>query len=103
MANKSPNLSNLKPFKKGDKRTIECCKKSNKVQKENNLWKKSLAEGIRSNMTEKDWNEITKKLIERAKTDNKAFEVLRDTIGEKPTDRVEATIEQPTFVDDLDD
>lgn len=71
--------------------------------KNKNLWKKSLTEGIRSNMTEHDWNEIAKKLIERAKTDNRAFEVLRDTIGEKPTDRVEATIEQPTFVDDLDD
>lgn len=96
-----PNVQNLKPFKKGDKRASECGKKSGQKRREDNLWKKSLAEGIRTNMSQEDWNEITKSLIERAKTDTKAFEVLRDTIGEKPTDKVEATIEQPTFIDDL--
>ena len=41
-------------------------------------------------------------LVERAKIDTKTFEVLRDTLGEKPTNRIEAKFEQPTFIDDLD-
>lgn len=93
----------LTPFKKGEKRASECAKKSVEKRIQNNLWSKTLKEGIRENMTDKDFKQIVDNLIERAKTDTKTFEVLRDTIGEKPTDRVEATIEQPTFVEDLDD
>lgn len=97
------NPQNLKPFKKGEKRARECSAKGNARKKEKALWRRTLKEGIQSNMTEDDWNQIAKNLIERAKEDTKAFEVLRDTIGEKPTDKVEATIEQPTFIDDLND
>lgn len=97
------NLENLKSFKKGDKRTKECSEKGVAKIKAKSLWNKTLKEGIRENMTDKDFQQIVSNLIERAKVDTKTFEVLRDTIGEKPTDKVEATIEQPTFIEDLDD
>lgn len=97
------NISSLTPFKKGEQRARDCAKKAQAKRAENNLWSKTLKEGIRENMTDKDFQQIVSNLIERAKVDTKTFEVLRDTIGEKPTDKVEATIEQPTFIEDLDD
>ena len=36
---------------------------------------------------------LSVKLIGRALTDNEAFKIIRDTIGEKPTDRINATME----------
>ena len=40
-------------------------------------------------MGESDWDLMIDKLIERAQEDTKSFEVLRDTIGEKPKDSLE--------------
>lgn len=51
--------------------------------------KKLLKESILERMNEGDWNEMIDALIERAKESDKAFVVLRDTIGQKPIDRIE--------------
>lgn len=40
-------------------------------------------------MGETDWDTMIDNLIERATEDTRSFEVLRDTIGEKPKDSVE--------------
>lgn len=42
-------------------------------------------------MGESDWDTMIDNLIERATDDTKSFEVLRDTIGEKPKDQLEVT------------
>ena len=42
-------------------------------------------------MGETDWDEMIDGLIERSKDSVKDFEVLRDTIGEKPKDQLEVT------------
>ena len=42
-------------------------------------------------MGESDWDAMIDNLIARATEDTRSFETLRDTIGEKPTDKVEIT------------
>lgn len=51
--------------------------------------KRLLKESILERMNEDDWNEMIDALIKRAKKSDKAFIVLRDTIGQKPIDRIE--------------
>ena len=41
-----------------------------------------------------------KAIVKRAKRQDKSFEVLRDTMGQKPIERVETT-EVPKIVDDI--
>lgn len=96
-------LANLKKFKSNDERTKKCSAKGKKTIKENNLVRKGMRNWLNENITDKDYNQMMKNLVERAKVDTKTFELLRDTLGEKPTDRIEATIEQPTFIDNLDE
>ena len=43
-------------------------------------------------MGETDWDEMIDGLIERSKDSVKDFEVLRDTIGEKPKEQIEADV-----------
>ena len=47
-----------------------------------------------------DFNEMIDNLIKRAKKQDKSFEVLRDTMGQKPIERVETT-EVPVIKDDV--
>ena len=43
-------------------------------------------------MGETDWDEMIDGLINRSKDSVKDFEVLRDTIGQKPTEHIEADV-----------
>ena len=82
------NTDNLKPV-----RTKEEARErgrnggvaSGKARKENKLIKDRILE----RMGEKDWNTMIDNLIARASEDTRSFEVLRDTIGQKPKDSVE--------------
>jgi hypothetical protein len=40
-------------------------------------------------MNASDWDEVIEGVIKRAKETDKGFEVLRDTLGEKPTETVD--------------
>lgn len=62
--------------------------RSGEVRREKKLWK----DEIMKRLGENDWNEIIDNLKERAKKNDKSFEVLRDTMGQKPTDNI--TIEE---------
>ena len=86
------NEQNLKPIRKGDlsseelkKRQSNGGKKSADVRRENKL----IRERILERMGESDWNTMIDNLIERASNDTKSFEVLRDTIGQKPVEQLE--------------
>ena len=49
-----------------------------------------LREIAKEKLDEETWNKLLAAMIERAgRGDPKAFELLRDTIGEKPTDKLE--------------
>lgn len=62
--------------------------RSGEVKRENKLIKDRILE----RMGETDWNTMIDNLIERASADTKSFEVLRDTIGQKPTEHIEADV-----------
>jgi hypothetical protein len=85
------NEQNLKPFT-SDQSREEAVKNgrkggiaSGKAKRENKL----IRDRILERMGETDWDTMIDNLIERASSDTKSFEVLRDTIGQKPTDKVE--------------
>jgi hypothetical protein len=90
------NEQNLKPIRKGDlsseelkKRQRNGGKASVKARRENKL----LKDAILDRMGETDWDEMVDALIGRAKETDKAFEILRDTIGQKPSEKVDLSIE----------
>lgn len=93
-----PNIENLKPFKKGQV-SSEVAKANGskggiakaKKMKEEKIFKKAIAE----RMGYEDFNEMVDNLIKRAKGNDKSFEVLRDTIGQKPKDELEVSNEKP--------
>lgn len=87
------NEQNLKPItslssEEAKKRGSAGGKASVEARREKKLFK----EEILKRMGEDDWNEMIDKLIARAKNTDKAFEVLRDTVGQKPKEEVEAKI-----------
>ena len=57
---------------------------SGKARREQKL----IRDRILERMGETDWNTMIDNLIERASNDTKSFEVLRDTIGQKPVEKV---------------
>lgn len=65
----------------GGKRSVE-------VRKEKKLFKEELCKRLGA----KDFDEILDNLIARAKNEDKSFEVLRDTMGQKPKEEIEAKI-----------
>ena len=65
-------------------------KKSAEVRKAAKLFK----EAINENMSDEDLKAMTNKMIGLAKKGNiKAYEILRDTRGEKPKDKIEANLD----------
>lgn len=96
------NEQNLKPVRSKEEareRGRAGGKRSGEVRRENKLIKDRILE----RMGETDWNEMINGLIERAKGNDKAFEILRDTIGQKPSEIIEVSglAEQQSKVDEL--
>lgn len=58
---------------------------SGEARREKKLWK----DEIMKRLGENDWNKIIDNLIDRAKKNDKSFEVLRDTMGQKPVENTE--------------
>ena len=73
--------------------------KSGEARREKKLFK----EEILKRMGEDDWDEMIDKLIARAKITDKAFEVLRDTIGQKPKEEIDANLDIKTIKVELKD
>ena len=99
------NEKNLKPFT-SDQSREEAVKngrkggiRSGEVRRENKLIKDRILE----RMGETDWDEMIDNLIARAKDDRQDFETLRDTIGQKPTEKLEADVTQNVIRVTLDD
>lgn len=81
---------NLKPITSSEQ-AREMQKKAMEARKRNTAERKLIKERILERMGAEDWDEMIDQVIARAKESDKGFEVLRDTIGEKPTDKVEIT------------
>lgn len=73
----------------------ELQRKSVKKRKENQLKKKIFETAIRERLKDEDVANIIDNLIKRAGRNDKSLEVLRDTLGEKPTEKheVEANVD----------
>ena len=56
--------------------------------------RKLIKDRILERMGEDDWDTMIDNLIMRANDDTKSFEVLRDTIGEKPKEQI--SVDTPT-------
>lgn len=81
------NEKNLIPIRSTDE-AREMQLKSARKRSENAKERKLIKERILERMDEDDWDEMIDGVIVRAKESDKGFEVLRDTIGERPTERV---------------
>lgn len=86
------NEQNLRPIQKGELTKEEAKRRGSlggqasvKARKENKLIKDRILE----RMGESDWDTMIDNLIARASEDTRSFEVLRDTIGQKPKDALE--------------
>lgn len=83
------NEQNLRTPSTSEAREMQ--KKSAKARSRNVAEKKLLKDEILKRMDAKDWDEIVDGAIDRAKESDKGFEILRDTIGQKPVDKLAVT------------
>ena len=93
-------MANLENLKKGNPETqfrsgreaVENGRKGGIASGEARRERKLIKDRILERMGETDWDEMIDGLIERSKDSVKDFEVLRDTIGEKPKEQIEADV-----------
>lgn len=85
------NIENLKPPFTSDQSREEAAKNGQKggiasgiARREQKIFKQAIAE----RMGFDDFNEIVDNLIKRAKKNDKSFEILRDTLGQKPKEEI---------------
>ena len=91
------NINNLRTPSTEEAREMQrksAAKRSQNI-KERKLLKDLLVERTKS----EDLDEMLDNLIKRAKGTDKGFEVYRDTIGEKPVEKVEANVAANIVVD----
>lgn len=90
MAARKQSPAQLENLKKGKRFTEENATIAAKKAAEARREYKSLQSRAREKITPEDWDEILQVMIQKAKDGNlKAIELLRDSAGDKPTDRVE--------------
>lgn len=95
------NAENLKRFSSSEAR--ENGKKGAEKSAQSRRARKTLKEELLLLLSDGDiQNKISLALLKKAQKGNiKAFEVIRDTIGERPKDEQEVTIKQPIIKDDI--
>lgn len=96
------NEQNLKPIR-DSKTARELQEKSVIKRKQNDKERKLLKELLIERTKSKDLDEMLDNLIKRAKHTDKGFEVYRDTIGEKPTDKIEGSVSLKEIVVEIDE
>lgn len=84
------NIENLRVPSSEEAREMQ--KKSAAKRSQNIKERKLLMELLIERTKSKDLEEMLDNLIERAKNTDKGFEVYRDTIGQKPTERIDTNV-----------
>lgn len=99
------NEENLKPIRKGEltkeeakKRGSNGGKKSAEARREKRLIKDRILE----RMGEDDWDEYIDGIISRSKESTEAAGFLRDTIGQKPIDKVQIQEIDQDIIDEVE-
>ena len=95
-----PNIENLLKGEDRHKLTVEEASKGGKASVEARREQKIFKQAIAVRMGFNDFNEMVDNLIKRAKKNDKSFEILRDTMGQKPVE-VHEIIETPIINDDI--
>jgi len=95
------NIENLRVPSSEEARAMQ--RKSAAKRSQNIKERKLLMELLIERTKSKDLEEMLDNLIERAKNTDKGFEVYRDTIGEKPTEKIDANVNGEIVVDIEDD
>lgn len=96
------NEQNLKPIRDPDiARKLQ--EKSVLKRKQNDKERKLIKEMLLERTKYKDLEEMIDNAIKRAKETDKGFEIYRDTIGEKPVDKVENEVINKIKVDVTDE
>lgn len=97
------NEENLKRYTSEEAR--EYGKKGGIASGEARRKRRTLKEELLAMLEDKDIQEsITLALISKAKNgDTKAYEIIRDTVGEKPIDKIEAEVKETTINISLED
>lgn len=93
------NEQNLKPIRKGELTKEEAKKRGSNGGKrsvEVRAEKKLIKDRILERMGESDWDAYIDGIIDRAKESRADAEFLRDTIGQKPIDKVAVTNIDPS-------
>ena len=93
-------MANTDNLKKGNPKTqftsgrvaVEAQRKSAEKRKQNTAEKKLIKDRILERMQAEDWDEYIDGIIARAKESRADAEFLRDTIGERPSDKVELSV-----------
>lgn len=93
-------MANIDNLKKGNPETqftsgrvaVEAQRKSAEKRKQNTAEKKLIKDRILERMQAEDWDEYIDGIIARAKESKADAEFLRDTIGERPSDKVELSV-----------
>jgi len=95
MGKRNQSESQLANLEKGTRFHGEIARRAQEKSTEAKKKYRPLKEIAKEKLDEDTWNEILASMIEKARHgDPKAFELLRDTIGEKPSDRLELAGEQ---------
>lgn len=95
------NIDNLRTPSTEEAREMQ--RRSAAKRSQNIKERKLLMELLIERTKSKDLEEMLDNLIQRAKNTDKGFEVYRDTIGEKPTERIDANVNGEIVVDIEDD
>lgn len=94
------NIKNLRTPSTEEAREMQ--KKSAEKRSQNIKERKLIRQIIEERLGGADLEEIVDNLIERAKHDSKDFEVLRDTAGEKPIDKVMVADVDQSVIDEVE-
>lgn len=81
---------------KGGKASGEARRKKKELRE---LLEIALSQPSENNPNIDRWTEVTAALVKKAMAgDTKAFELVRDTIGQKPTDKIEADVKNDVSI-----
>ena len=94
------NIKNLRTPSTEQAREMQ--KKSAEKRSQNIKERKLIRQVIEERLGGVDLEEIVDNLIDRAKYDSKDFEVLRDTVGEKPIDKVMVADVDQSVIDEVE-
>ena len=95
------NEQNLKPIRsKSQARELQ--KKSAQARSKNVAEKKLIKDRILERMGEDDWDAFIDGIIERAIESTSGAEFLRDTIGQKPIDKIQVTEIDQNIIDEVE-